>query len=123
MEMSKEEVRELIVDLLSEYAPRELLSASDRLSDVEDVCITALGESIWCKPADLGECRYYESKPLHLDEDDTPTILYEFLFPELRLQIEITAMYLMSSWHYYPRLVREKEWTLAQQAWFDLFFR
>lgn len=122
--LSKEEVRELVVDMLSVYSgsPMELLSTSDRLSDVKDVCITAIGGSIGCTLEDLGECKCYESQPLHLDEEDTPTILYELLFPELRLMVEITARYLMSSWHYYPRVVHEEEWTLEQQAWFDLFF-
>lgn len=120
-ELSKEEVRELVVDLLSIYSgsPMELLSSSDRLSDVKDVCITTIGDSVWLTPEDLGECKCYESQPLHLDEDDTPTILYELFFPELRLMIEVTAMYLMSSWHYYPRLVHEKEWTEERKAWFD----
>lgn len=122
-ELSKEEVRELVVDLLSLYsgAPTELLSASDRLSDVKDVCITAIGDSIFLTSEDLGECKCYESQPLHLDEEDTPTILYELFFPELRLMIEITAMYLMSSWHYYPRVVQEKEWTEELKAWFVIW--
>lgn len=116
MEMSKEEVRELIIKGLSEFSEWELLASSEKLADMEKVCTRELSST-----RDLGKCFKEVSKPLHLDEDDTPTILYELLFPEIRLYLEIRALHLMSSWCYYPRVVHEKEWTEERKSWFDIW--
>ncbi|QZA70158.1 hypothetical protein 278BB001_269 [Bacillus phage 278BB001] len=116
MEMSKEEVREWIVKGLSEFAEWELLASSDKLVDMEQVCTTELSST-----ENLGMCFQNISKPLHLDEDDTPTIHYELLFPEIRLYLEIRALHLMSSWCYYPKVVHEEEWTAERKAWFDMW--
>ncbi|AYJ75637.1 hypothetical protein BSP18_003 [Bacillus phage BSP18] len=116
MEMSKEEIRELIIEGLSDFAEWELLASSEKLADMEQVCTIELSNT-----RDLGKCFQNISKPLHLDEDDTPTILYELLFPEIRLYLEIRALHLMSSWCYYPRVVHEEEWSIERKAWFDMW--